>query len=74
MMLFQITAVVFAAENATNKVSENISGNLTQKDALTKAPVAPPAGHSEPMMPGFEATFAVVSFLAVSFIIFRRRI
>jgi hypothetical protein len=75
IMLLQITAVVFAAENATENW-ENSSKNLPQEATQELAPTAPPAVHSQPKptTPGFEATFAAVGFLAVSFIILRRRI
>ncbi len=84
MMLLSVTAVVFAAENATHEVSEkessiqeqaekNLSATQKVSEEVKEAATKTKEETAEKTQPGFDAIFAAAGLLAVAFITLKRR-
>ncbi len=84
MMLLSITAVVFAAENATHEVSEkestiqeqaekNLSATQKVSEEVKETANKTKEGVTEKKQPGFEVAFAALGLLAVAFVALKRR-
>ncbi len=84
MMLLSVTAVVFAAENATHEVSEkestiqeqaekNLSATQKVSEEVKETASKTKEEVTEKKQPGFEVAFTALGLLAVAFITLKRR-
>jgi hypothetical protein len=84
MMLLSITAIVFAAENATHEVSEkestvqeqgekNLSATQKVSEEVKETTSKAKEEVTQKKQPGFEAVFTALGLLAVAFITLKRR-
>ncbi len=84
MILLSMTAVVFAAENATHEISEkesaiqeqsekNLSATQKVSEEIRETANKTKEEVTEKKQPGFEAAFATLGLLAVAFVALKRR-